>query len=79
MSDMVPEKSFFVWHEEEWNSITPRIILARSVDEAADIYANTEFDDSDGNYDYEIFVVDADKVTHFYAEIETRVVVNRAA
>ena len=78
MSDMVPEKSFFVWHEEDWNSITPRIIIARSVDEAADIYANEEFD-SDSNYEYEIFAVDADKVTQFYVEIETRVIVNRAA
>jgi len=76
MSDMLPEKSFFVWHEEEWNSITPRIILAKSTDEAADIYANEEFD-ADGNYEYEIYAVDIDKVDKFFAEIETRVVVSR--
>ena len=65
MSDMLPEKSFFVWHEEEWNSITPRIILAKSTDEAADMYANEECDP------------DIDKVDRFFAEIETRVIVNR--
>lgn len=76
MSDMLPEKSFFVWHEEEYSETTPRIILARSTDEAADIYANEEFD-SDGNYEYEIYAVDIDKVDKFFAEIETRVVVSR--
>lgn len=76
MSDMLPEKSFFVWHEEEWGEITPRIILARSADEAADIYANDTFD-ADGNDVYEVFAVDVDKVDKFFAEIETRVVVNR--
>jgi len=76
MSDMLPEKSFFVWHEEEWNSITPRVILARSADEAADIYVNEEFDE-EGNYSFDIYAVDADKVDRFFAEIETRIVVNR--